>query len=65
MVAPRIDETDDPEKEEEEGRRPSATAVGLFDRLRTGELADLRLGLMHGRLSADEKDAAMAAFRAG
>ncbi|OBI66579.1 ATP-dependent DNA helicase RecG [Mycobacterium sp. E796] len=68
VVAPRIDETDDPEKEKkdkEEGRRPSATAVGLFDRLRSRELADLRLALMHGRLSADEKDAAMAAFRAG
>ncbi|OBF49725.1 ATP-dependent DNA helicase RecG [Mycobacterium sp. 852002-50816_SCH5313054-b] len=64
VVAPRIDETDDTEKSEE-GRRPSATAVGLFDRLRSGELADLRLALMHGRLSADEKDAAMAAFRAG
>ncbi len=64
VVAPRIDETDDTEKTEE-GRRPSATAVGLFDRLRSGELADLRLALMHGRLSADEKDAAMAAFRAG
>jgi ATP-dependent DNA helicase RecG len=65
VVAPRIDETDDTEKEKEEGRRPSATAVGLFDRLRTGELAGLRLGLMHGRLPADEKDAAMAGFRAG
>ncbi|OBJ01038.1 ATP-dependent DNA helicase RecG, partial [Mycobacterium alsense] len=62
VVAPRIDEADDAEKSEE-GRRPSATAVGLFDRLRSRELADLRLGLMHGRLSADEKDAAMAAFR--
>ena len=37
----------------------------LFDRLRSGELAGLRLGLMHGRLSAEDKDAAMAAFRSG
>jgi ATP-dependent DNA helicase RecG len=64
VVAPRIDETDDPEKGEQ-GGRPSATAVGLFDRLRSRELADLRLALMHGRLPADEKDAAMAGFRAG
>ncbi|OBH03354.1 ATP-dependent DNA helicase RecG [Mycobacterium sp. E2699] len=64
VVAPRIDETDDADKSDEV-RRPSATAVGLFDRLRSGELADLRLALMHGRLSADEKDAAMAAFRSG
>ncbi|MGB9221839.1 ATP-dependent DNA helicase RecG [Mycobacterium sp.] len=63
IVAPRIDESDDPEKEQE--GRPSATAVGLFDRLRSGELAGLRLALMHGRLSSDEKDAAMAGFRVG
>ncbi len=68
VVAPRIDETDDPGKGSEEGEqaaRPSATAEDLFARLRSGELANLRLGLMHGRLSADAKDAAMAAFRAG
>ncbi len=62
VVAPRIDESDDTDKQD---ARPSATAEGLYARLRSKELADLRLGLMHGRLSADEKDAAMAAFRAG
>ena len=62
VVAPRIDESDEPEKD---GGRPSETAEGLYARLRSGELADLRVGLMHGRLSADEKDAAMAGFRAG
>ena len=39
--------------------------VELFEHLGHGPLAGLRLGLMHGRLSADEKDAVMAAFRAG
>jgi ATP-dependent DNA helicase RecG len=62
VVAPRIDETDD---KDSEGGKPSETAEGLFARLRSGELAELRLGLMHGRLPADEKDAAMTAFRAG
>jgi ATP-dependent DNA helicase RecG len=62
VVAPRIDESDEPDKE---GARPSQTAVGLYTRLRSGELANLRLGLMHGRLSADEKDSVMAGFRAG
>jgi len=62
VVAPRIDEADEPGKE---GDKPSETAEGLFARLRDGELANLRLGLMHGRLDTDEKDAAMAAFRAG
>ncbi len=68
VVAPRIDETDDPERGSEKGEqaaRPSATAEGLFARLRSGELAKLRLGIMHGRLPADEKDAVMAAFRSG
>ncbi|MDD4865785.1 MAG: ATP-dependent DNA helicase RecG [Mycobacterium sp.] len=68
VVVPRIDETDEPHKGPQDGEqpaRPAATAVGVFSRLRAGELASLRLGLMHGRLSADEKDAVMAAFRAG
>lgn len=64
VVAPRIDETDEPEKQEQDAR-PSETAEGLYARLRAGELANVRLGLMHGRLSAEGKDAAMAAFRAG
>jgi ATP-dependent DNA helicase RecG len=64
VVAPRIDESDDPDKQEQNAK-PSETAEGLFARLRSGELANVRLGLMHGRLSADDKDAAMAAFRAG
>ncbi len=69
VVAPRIDESDDTDKQDDndkqQGARPSATAEGLYARLRSKELADLRLGLMHGGLPADEKDAVMAAFRAG
>lgn len=64
VVAPRIDETD-PAEDSEDAPRPSATAVGAYDRLRAGPLAGLRLGLMHGRLGTEEKDAVMAAFRAG
>lgn len=62
VVAPRIDESD---VSQNEGGKPSETAVGLFARLSSDELASLRLGLMHGRLSADDKEAAMAAFRSG
>ncbi len=68
VVAPRIDETDEstPAGDHEQGAtRPSATAVELYQRLGSGPLAGLRLGLMHGRLSGDEKDAVMSAFRAG
>jgi ATP-dependent DNA helicase RecG len=35
------------------------------DRLAAGELAGLRLGLLHGRMSAKDKEAAMADFRRG
>ena len=37
----------------------------LHRHLGHGPLAGLRLGLMHGRLPADEKDAVMSTFRAG
>lgn len=47
------------------GGPPPVTVVELFERLQRGPLRGLRLGLMHGRLPADEKDAVMAAFRAG
>jgi ATP-dependent DNA helicase RecG len=63
VVASRIDDNDKPTNGE--GGPPATTVVDLFDRLRHGPLAGLRLGLMHGRLPADEKDAVMAAFRAG
>ncbi|MBV9352957.1 MAG: ATP-dependent DNA helicase RecG [Mycobacterium sp.] len=62
VVAPRIDDTDDAGQDEENGR-PSATAEELFARLRRHELAGLRLGLMHGRLATEQKDAVMSAFR--
>ncbi|HEX2212923.1 MAG TPA: ATP-dependent DNA helicase RecG [Mycobacterium sp.] len=51
--------------EGQSGGPPPVTAVELFARLQRGPLAGLRLGLMHGRLPSDEKDAVMAAFRAG
>jgi ATP-dependent DNA helicase RecG len=37
----------------------------MFDELRTGALKGLRLGLLHGRLSADEKEVTMARFHRG
>ncbi len=68
VVAPRIDDTDGDDKKNgrtEESQRPSATAEELYARLSNQELAGLRLGLMHGRLAAEQKDAVMAAFRDG
>lgn len=80
VVASRIDEADkpgggDPDKDVEKAKDgadepaeqgpPPITVVELFARLQRGPLAGLRLGLMHGRLAGEEKDAVMAAFRAG
>jgi ATP-dependent DNA helicase RecG len=72
VVASRIDEDDGATKES--GRKkqaasepgpPVTSVVELFERLGAGPLRGLRLGLMHGRLPAEEKDAVMMAFRAG
>lgn len=62
VVASRIDESD---KDEAQGGPPPVTVINLYEHLRHGPLKGLRLGLMHGRLPAEEKDAVMAAFRAG
>lgn len=77
VVASRIDEDDTPadgkktakakkaKKDTGDGGPPPVTVVEMFARLQQGPLAGLRLGLMHGRLSGDEKDAVMSAFRRG
>ncbi len=69
IVASRIDEEDTkPGKKGQDSKEqgpPPVTVVELFARLQRGPLAGLRLGLMHGRLPSDEKEAVMAAFRAG
>jgi ATP-dependent DNA helicase RecG len=60
VVASRIDDTE----KGGDGPKP-ITVVELLEHLRHGPLPGLRLGLMHGRLPADEKDAVMSAFRDG
>ena len=54
VVTPLIDESD---------KLEVASAEETFVRLREGELAGLRLGLLHGRLPAAEKEAVMERFR--
>ncbi|MFI6867230.1 ATP-dependent DNA helicase RecG [Nocardia sp. NPDC050406] len=50
-------------KSAEEKEAPTTHAVvDLYEMLRAGPLADLRVGLLHGRLPADEKDRVMRAF---
>jgi ATP-dependent DNA helicase RecG len=41
------------------------SATEMYDELRTGALQGLRLGLLHGRLSADDKEVTMARFKRG
>lgn len=41
------------------------SAVEVFEELRGSVMPDLRVGLLHGRLPADEKDAVMRDFTAG
>lgn len=66
VVASRIDESDkSKDNNDGESGPPPVTVLELFDRLGAGPLAGLRLGLMHGRLSGEDKDLVMAAFRAG
>jgi ATP-dependent DNA helicase RecG len=48
---------------EESEALEARAATEEFERLRTGELSTLRLGLLHGRMKAAEKDSVMRAFR--
>ena len=41
------------------------SAVDMYEKLRTGPLAGLRVGLLHGRLDADEKEIVMRRFQRG
>jgi len=40
-------------------------AIKMHERLRSREFSSLHVGLLHGRMSADDKDATMASFKRG
>ncbi len=44
---------------------PLKSATDMYEQLRTQELAGLRVGLLHGRLDADEKEVTMRRFQRG
>ena len=50
---------------EESEKLEVRSAEETFERLQAGELAGLRLGLLHGRVTPGEKEKAMALFRSG
>ncbi len=56
VVCPLIDESD---------KLEVASATETFERLQAGELAGLRLALLHGRMSSADKEAVMNRFRTG
>ncbi len=56
VIAPLVEESD---------RVAAANLPETFEALANGELAEFRLGLLHGRMTPAEKDAAMQAFRDG
>jgi ATP-dependent DNA helicase RecG len=75
VVCPRIGDESGPDDEPEDAdgapengdgdRRAPLAVLDVAEMLRAGPLAGLRLDLLHGRMSPDEKDAAMRAFAAG
>jgi ATP-dependent DNA helicase RecG len=48
-----------------EPKRALRAATDMFEELRAGALSGLRVGLLHGRLSADDKEVAMRRFQRG
>lgn len=48
-----------------EPKKVLRAATDMYEELRVGPLAGLRLGLLHGRLSADDKDVTMRRFQRG
>jgi len=48
-----------------ETKKALRAAADMYEELRVGALAELRLGLLHGRLSADDKEVTMRRFQRG
>jgi len=68
VVYPVIEEKPEDESKlplAETGRSGLKAAIKMYDELRRGVFPELRVGLIHGRLSADEKDEAMRRFQRG
>jgi ATP-dependent DNA helicase RecG len=60
-----FDDGDEPPPDDESARRPPLAVTDVLPALEEGPLHGLRLGMLHGRLPAEEKDAVMRAFAAG
>jgi ATP-dependent DNA helicase RecG len=71
VVCPRIgegpgsEEDEEPPGDNESARRPPLAVTEVGPLLAEGPLHGLRMGILHGRLPADEKDAVMRSFAKG
>ncbi|RBY87130.1 ATP-dependent DNA helicase RecG [Blastococcus sp. TBT05-19] len=75
VVCPRIGDVPGDEPEDADGappdedgrsdRRPPLAVLDVAEALRSGPLAGLRLDVLHGRMTPEEKDGVMRAFAAG
>ena len=77
VVCPRVGDQSKPDVVEEpeephdddaadgEERRPPLAVLDVAPKLEEGPLAGLRIGVLHGKLPAEEKDAVMRAFERG
>ncbi|MFG1988824.1 ATP-dependent DNA helicase RecG [Actinoplanes sp. NPDC048988] len=69
VVCPRIGtdgtEEEEPPGDNEPARRPPLAVMEVAPILEEGPLRGLRIGVLHGKLPADEKDAVMRRFAAG
>ncbi|MFI5957277.1 ATP-dependent DNA helicase RecG [Cryptosporangium sp. NPDC051539] len=76
VVCPRIGESivdeeaeedledEPPPEDDEKAKRPPLAVLDVAPKLAEGPLSDLRIGILHGKLPSDEKDAVMADFAA-
>jgi len=64
VVCPRVGGDDAEDNGGNGDKRPPLAVVDVVEQLRGGALNGLRLGLLHGRLDADEKDRVMRAYAA-
>jgi len=70
VVCPRIgpgvaDDDEAPPTDDEPARRPPLAVTEVAPLLAEGPLHGMRIGVLHGRLPTDEKDAVMRSFAAG
>jgi ATP-dependent DNA helicase RecG len=71
VVCPRIgdgsatDDEEEPPGDDQSARRPPLAVTEVAPLLAEGPLHGLRIGVLHGKLPSDEKDAVMRSFAAG